>query len=253
MCEVDLDHCLGLYHGRGRFSGKDAHINMACQLDSPFALRLLLSQSATDEEMKSAVGAALKLAKPECLDILLRLRPDLSSLFGGMNLYHVLYSYSLSFDKKWVESLPAVTAVLIRHGHSVMASIPFRTYPLYSLLCLYVKCFDMPDKLPYITACLVLLLNTGADPNFDEIEFEESTDNMNIQTAFGRLAFSTALHCLFGNIVYCLSVYMDSISKDLGEMLQQCTELLLRHGSNLNQIGRVTDSGSRGHSFPCVL
>jgi hypothetical protein len=32
-----LDHCEGLYHGRGRFSGKDAHINMACQLDSPFA------------------------------------------------------------------------------------------------------------------------------------------------------------------------------------------------------------------------
>jgi hypothetical protein len=53
-----LDHCLGLYHGRGRFSGKDAHINMACQLDSPFALRLLLSQFVTDDELKSAVGAA---------------------------------------------------------------------------------------------------------------------------------------------------------------------------------------------------
>jgi hypothetical protein len=84
-----LDHCLGRYHGCGIFSGKDAHINMACQLDSPFALRLLLSQSVTDDELKSAVGAALKLAKPECLDILLHkvvylayrniLRTDISS------------------------------------------------------------------------------------------------------------------------------------------------------------------------------
>jgi hypothetical protein len=42
-----LDHCLGRYHGCGIFSGKDAHINMACQLDSPFALQFLLSQYAT--------------------------------------------------------------------------------------------------------------------------------------------------------------------------------------------------------------
>ena len=248
-----LDHCLGLYHGRGRFSGKDAHINMACQLDSPFALRLLLSQSVTDDELQSAVGAALKLAKPECLDILLRLCPDLSSLFGGMNLYHVLYSYSLSFDKKWVEALPSVTAVLIRNGHSIMSSVPFRTYPLYSLICLFVKCYDMPDTLPYIIACLVVLLNAGASPNFDEIEFEMAHEREGIQTAFGRLAYSTALHCLFGNIC-CLRPHTDSdalrpqadsdATKEVKDMLQQCTELLMRHGANLQQIGRVKEDGS---------
>lgn len=245
-----LDHCLGLYHGRGRFSGKDAHINMACQLDSSFALRLLLSQSATDDELISAVGSALKLAKPECLDILLRRCPDLSSLFGGMNLYHVLYSYSLSFDKKWVEALPSVTAVLIRNGHSVMSSVPFRTYPLYSLICLLVKCYDMPDTMPYIMACLVVLLNAGASPNFDEIEFE-THEREDIQTAFGRLAYSTALHCLFGNIC-CLKPHMDSLrsqadsdaTKEVKDMLQQCTELLVKHGANLQQIGRVKEDGS---------
>lgn len=239
-----LDHFLGRQIGRGRFSGKDAHINMACQLDSPFALRLLLSQSATDDELKSAVGAALKLAKPECLDILLRLRPDLSSLFGGMNLYHVLYSYSLSFDMKWVQALPAVTAVLLRHGHNILSTVPFRTYPLYSLICLYVKCYDMPDRLPYIIACLVLLLNAGADPNFDEIAFETTNENLNVQTAFGRLAYSTSLHCFFGNIC-CLDLKTgEEIYVEVSELLQQCTEILLRHGASLIQVGRVTEDGS---------
>ena len=204
-----LDHCEGLYHGRGRFSGKDAHINMACQLDSPFALRFLLSQYATDDELKSAVGAALKLAKPECLDILLRLCPDLSSLFGGMNLCHVLYSYCLSFDTKWVEALPSVTAVLIRNEHSIMSYFPFITYPLYSLICLFVKCYDMPDKLPYIIACLVVLLNAGASPTFDEIEFEMVHEREDNQTAFGRVAYSTSSHCLFGNMC-CLKHHTDS-------------------------------------------
>ncbi|XP_071133869.1 uncharacterized protein [Mytilus edulis] len=240
-----LDHCLGRYHDRNKFSGKDAHINMACQLDSPSALRLLLSESPTDDDVKSAVGAALKLAKPECLDILLRLYPDLRSLFGGMNLYHVLYSYSFLFDNKWVEALPTVTTVLIRHGHSVASNVPFRTYPLYSLLCLYVKCYDMPEKLPYIIACIVLLLNAGANPNFDEIEFEIAHENLNVQTAFGRLAYSTGLHCFYSNICS-LNLHFDEGMEftTIVGMLQHCTEIFLRHGAKLQQIGRVNEDGS---------
>jgi hypothetical protein len=58
-------------------------------------------------------------------------------------------------------------------------------------------------------ACLVVLLNSGASPNFDEIEFEMAHEREGIQTAFGRLAYSTALHCLFGNIC-CLRPHTDS-------------------------------------------
>lgn len=248
-----LDHCLGRYQVSRKFTGKDAHINMACQLDSPYALRLLLSQSPTDEDMKSAVEAALRLARPECLDILLRLGPDFSALFKGMNLYHVLYSYSHSFDQKWVEALPAVTAVLIRHGHSVFATVPFRTYPLYSLLSLCVSWYDMPERLPYAIACLVLILNAGADPNFDEVKFEMDHAHLNIMPAFGRLPYSTSLNCLFYNTC-CLAPDIDEELKlVLFESIRQCLELLLRHGANPHLSGRRNEDGSLAgtafHSF----
>lgn len=81
-----LDHCHGKFVQGKKFKGNEAYIEMACQLDSPYALCSLLSDHPTEEEIKSAVGAALKNARPECLDVLLQLRTDLSTLFEGMNL-----------------------------------------------------------------------------------------------------------------------------------------------------------------------
>jgi hypothetical protein len=95
---------------------------------------------------------------------------------------------------------------------------------------LQTKNLNLDTDVTRIIACLVVLLNAGASPNFDEIEFEMAHEREGIQTAFGRLAYSTALHCLFGNIC-CLRPHTDSdalrpqadsdTTKEVKDMLQQ--------------------------------
>lgn len=234
-----LDHCHGKFVQGKKFKGNEAYIEMACQLDSPFALCSLLSDHPSDEEIKSAVGAALKNARPECLDVLLRLRTDLSTLFEGMNLFHVLYSYTLSFDKKWYERLLAVTTILIKHGHNVGASIPFRTYPLYSLLS-HSACHDFDNSSNYIIACSLLLHNAGADPNFDELQFEKDFEDMRIRSAFGRCAFSSGLHCLFQTVEQYATQMQDN--RYLKVYMSKCAAVLLKHGCNPNYVGEIDSS-----------
>lgn len=238
-----LDHFHGKFVQGKRFKGNEAYIEMACQLDSPYALCSLLSDHPSDEEIKSAVGAALKNARPECLDVLLQLRTDLSTLFEGMNLFHVLYSYTLSFDKKWYERLLAVTTILIKHGHNIKASIPFRTYPLYSLLS-HSACHDFDNSSNYIIACCLLLLNAGADPNFDELQFEKDFEDMRIRSAFGRSAFSSGLHCLF-QTVELYAIQMQGY-RYLKVYMSKCAAILLKHRGNPNHIGEI--DGSKNQS-----
>ncbi|XP_060080244.1 uncharacterized protein LOC132559629 [Ylistrum balloti] len=252
VCTI-LDH---FYGGKVRHkskSTKDAYVNLACELDSPPALRLLLSHNPTEEDIKNAVGVALKMARPECLDVLLGLKPDISSLFGGMNLYHVLFSYSLSFKKSWYESLLTVTTLLIKHSHDLSKCLPYRTYPLYSLLS-HSSCHDLDNSSPYLLACLLVMLNAGADPNFDELEFEKELTKrkFNSTAAFGRSAFSSAIHCLFDTI----GKYSDQVQIEqklsLRSHLGKCTEALLKHGADLNYVGRIEDQcNTYGNSLHC--
>ncbi|KAL4233476.1 hypothetical protein ACF0H5_008157 [Mactra antiquata] len=179
--------------------GSDNHLSAACASSSSSALRLLLKQRPSSEDIKSAIGTALKQANAECLDVLLKCNTSLTSLFGGMNLYHVLYSYCFSFKKTWYESFLAVTSVLLKHKQNPVCAIPFRTYPLYSLIS-HTPASDFGRTFPYIAACMVVLLNAGVDPNFNEVHFESEHEGKNVQTAFGRGAFPSALHCLYGNV-----------------------------------------------------
>ncbi|XP_060564978.1 uncharacterized protein LOC132724177 [Ruditapes philippinarum] len=232
--------------------GSENHLSAACASNSPSALRLLLKERTTSDDLKSAVGAALKLANAECLDVLLRCNPSLTSLFSGMNLYHVLYSYSLSFKKEWYESLLTVTSVLLKYKQNPVSDIPFRTYPLYSLLS-HTPASDFGKSYPYIAACMVVLLNAGVDPNFDEVKFEKEHEALHIQTAFGRLSYSSALHCLYDNVITLVRHFEDDVT-NIRRFVTKCTETLLRHGADLSVQGSVGDGpngfiGNPLHAF----
>ena len=136
---------------------KMGHLNMACMLDCPFAVRLLLTTNPDDEDAKNALDIALKMAKPECVDALLRFGVNTKRLFGGMNLFHVLFAYSKSFEESWFESFVTVTSILVRHHHDVNACRPSRTYPLYSLLrC--TRMSNLEKSAPFVIAALLVLL-----------------------------------------------------------------------------------------------
>lgn len=227
------------------------YLSAACASNSPSALRLLLKQNPQSDEVKTAVGAALKLANAECLDVLLRCSPNLKTLFSGMNLYHVLYSYSMSFKKEWYESLLTVTSVLLKHAQNPVSSVPFRTYPLYSLIS-HVPASEFGQSSTYMTACMVVLLNAHVDPNFNEVEFEEQHESLNIQTAFGRSAFSSSLHCLYGNVRNLLRRFEDDAT-NIRRYVTKSTETLLRHGAELNIVGPIEDTDIAGNALHAFI
>ncbi|XP_046334001.2 uncharacterized protein LOC124116633 [Haliotis rufescens] len=214
----------------------ESYTDLACKLDSPSALRLLLCENPSQADLQKAVALALKMARPECLDALLRYDIDQKVVFGGMNFFHVLFTYSYSFDKSWYESLVTVTSVLLRHGHAIHAFYPSRTFPLYSLLS-RTHFHDLERSAPYRIACLLLLLNAGADPNFDEMKVEELVNENEYETAFGRKAYSSALHSLFDT----MSAYVtdDCDSDTVCMFMYKSTDILLNHGADVNYVGKT--------------
>jgi hypothetical protein len=64
--------------------------------------------------------------------------------------------------------LPEATRVLIAYGFDVTAKIPPRTYPLYTLLTHSISYQDY-GVMEYYIQCMKMLLEAGADPNFDEV------------------------------------------------------------------------------------
>lgn len=254
-----LDHSEEVQQTTGKSSraNNSSYIYRACLCNSPRALRLLLAKDIGVDfdlrDIREAIGLALKRARPECLDCLLEQTTgrSTSSLFAGsMNLFHVLYSYSLSFSKSWYESLLLVTTVLLKHGQDVMAAVPFRTYPLYSLLS-HSSCHDFTNSSSYILACVQLLLNAGADPNFDEMKFEREGENADIATAYGRDSFSSALHCLFHTVCgYFAEVENKSL---VSEYLLKTTDVIVSHGGNVNHVAILGDGDQVGNSLHCLF
>ena len=243
-----LNFCSG---GNSVVTEADNHLCRATKNNSPSALRLLLTQKPTEEDVKAAVGCALKLANAECLDVLLRCNPRLTTLFRGMNLYHVLFSYSLSFKKEWYESLLTVTTVLLKHRQNPMCSVPFCTYPLYSLLS-HTPASDFGKSFPYIIACLVLLLNAGVDPNFNEVEFEEENRPQNIQSAFGRSAYASSFHCLFETTGQYTKQFKDE-QMNIKRYLTKCVDTLVKHNADPNIYGPVGDDGLCGNALHAFM
>ena len=232
-------------------SEPDNNLCRACKNNSPSALRLLLTQKPPEDDVKAAVGCALKLANAECLDVLLRCNPRLTSLFRGMNLYHVLFSYSLSFKKEWYESLLTVTTVLLKHKQNPMCSVPFCTYPLYSLLS-HTPASDFGRSFPYIIACLVLLLNAGVDPNFNEVAFEEQNSSHNIQSAFGRSSYASSFHCLFDTIEQFTKQYEDE-EMNIKRYMTKCVDTLIKHAADPNIYGPIGEEGLHGNALHAFM
>ena len=234
---------LGFREKQSKVSRHESYIDMACKCNSPKALRLLLTESPPKAELERAVDFVVKNGRPECLDILLRCQIDPKSVFGGMNFFHVLFTYGILFDPNRYESLTLMTSVLLRHGHKVLAFRPSRTYPLYSLLSHAYSNEDyLKESAPYLISCILLLLNAGADPNFDELKVEELACDEECETAFGRDAYSSALHCLYNTVA--VGTFQDS--KDVLDLVSKyvlkCTEILLHHNADPNYIGRLSNS-----------
>ena len=224
-------------HRQGSIS--PAYLSLACKANSPLALRVLLRE---DPGKKEALECALRMSAPECVDIVLRdgRLDDLTKVFQGMNLFHVLYSYSNCMTLKQYEAMVEITSILLRHGLDVNSLRPSRTFPLHSLLSHHGAGCSMNQRGPFLLATLLLLLKAGADPNVDEILIEGKLRDAEHSTAFGRGPYSSASHCLVSNFhLLKANAFEDPLVTDhVDEYCYKCIELLLRHGADLGYLGK---------------
>ncbi|XP_076452272.1 uncharacterized protein LOC143287915 [Babylonia areolata] len=240
------------------------HLTLAALEDCPAAVSLLLEQqSAKDQQQrdndndtddfKAALEVSVQRARPECLDLLLAKKPrrlDPKRLFKQINFFHVLYTFSASFGESSYGRLPEATRVLIARGHDVSAKAPPRTYPLYTLLT-HALCFHDYSFTRHYVRCLRLLLEAGADPNFDEIRYEKryrqtkgsssSSSSSSRFSAAGRRSFSSALHCLLETV----ETYSAGLaSKALAvRFVEECAEVLVSHHADVSKVGVIGDGG----------
>ncbi|XP_050390109.1 uncharacterized protein LOC126809526 [Patella vulgata] len=207
------------------------YFSLACYSNSPNSLKLLLQERAGDANLEDSVKISLVKMQVECLDCLLSHGVRTESLYGGMNLFHVLYSYVYAFEKEQFTSLAKMTSLILKYGFDVKACVPSRTYPLYSFIDKYFGPEDIEIKGNGILHCLKLLLEAGADPNFNEVIMENGI----FGGAFGREPFSSAFHAFLSRYVqFSLKKGEETEYRGLPDFFFNMCQQLLQNGAGPN-------------------
>ncbi|XP_070186127.1 uncharacterized protein [Littorina saxatilis] len=248
--------------------GKKGYLTLATLASNSSSLRLLLhsarklinaspSTAAVDkckEDYRSAVGIAVCSVYPECLDTLLA-EPimDSRAVFDNANYYHVLFSQPNVTYRRLValSRLPAMTEMLIKKGQDVNAKMPVRTYPLYTLIDNAFCCKDFTFTDNFLT-CMTLILEKGADPNFDEVEHEQQLPASSRTTHHvSRLGFPSALHC----VMECMEEHQETYPSrsQAVHFAEECMETLIAHGANIKQVGKLRHTAGTGEVVGDVL
>lgn len=220
------------------------YVALACIPQSVLSVQLILKKDKPKaDDIKKAIEVSLMKASAQCLDHLLKQKIKTDDMFGKKNFFHMLYTFSQTsqFGADGYRRLPEVTQVLIKNKYNVKtANIP-NTYPMYSLIKNALCVHDYINTRHYVM-CLRLLIEAGADPNFDEAEHEKKLNAKGIKTEHGRMSYSSAMHCLL-ETVESFSEYLES--KALGvRFIVQMAEVLLQHKAQINAIGRLGDKNS---------
>ncbi len=234
------------------------------EMGSASAVCLLLNrENLTTEELDKALISALVWKFPECLDALLKRGEGRRKAFDSINPYHVL----LTFCSYYFSDYTSPTSNILE-SLRVLTSYPDLdinckelegSYPLYTLIHITFACYfprlDTPSQQPMYTEWLKMLLQAGANPNFDEIKdgngvraVPRHKDSLDV---FRTWRFSSALNGVFLSLENvrdvrdehgCLyrpirnRVWMQHVF----ELLGQACRLLLQHGSNPNHINLYT-------------
>lgn len=227
------------------------YVALACIPQSVLSLQLILKKDKPKaDDIKKAIEVSLMKASAQCLDVLLQQKVKTDDMFGKKNFYHMLYTFSQTtqFGTEGYRRLPEVTQVLVKHKYNVKAINPPNTYPMYSLIKNSVCVYDYVNTRHYVM-CLRILIEAGADPNFDETEAEKKLNARGVKTEHGRMSYSSAMHCLL-ETVEIFSEYLES--KALGvRFVVQMAEVLIQNKAQLNTIGRIGDKTS--NRFGTVL
>lgn len=236
-----LDQCVIRDHNE---LAKYPYVALACAAQSVLSLNLIMKKDKPKPDaVKKAIEVSLMKASAQCLDILLQQKLKTDDMFGKRNFFHMLFTFSntTEFGTEGYRRLPDVTKILVKHKYNVATSSPPNTYPLYSLIKNALCVHDYVNTRHYVM-CLRILIEAGADPNFDETKREKQLNAKGIKTEHGRISYSSAMHCLL-ETVESFSEYLES--KALGvRFVIQMGEVLIQNNARINALGRLGDKNS---------
>ncbi|XP_052239911.1 uncharacterized protein LOC127850680 isoform X2 [Dreissena polymorpha] len=233
-----LDQCVIKEHPE---FAKYPYVALACIPQSQMAVNLIIKKDKPGpEDIKKAIEVSLKKASAFCLDILLQTKIKTDDMFGKKNFFHMLYTFSntTEFGTEGYRRLPDVTQVLIRHKYDVNKASPPNTYPMYSLIKNSLCIHDYGNTRHYVTA-LRMLVDAGANPNFDEVAYETKLNAKGIKSEHGRMAYSSAMHCLL-ETTEVFSEYLESKALAV-RFVVQMSEALIQSRAKINARGRLGD------------
>lgn len=193
----------------GRKSVSFGRLQSATKAMSPEAITALLEAAdISHDDYQNSVLEAIRQLLPDCLIALLSNKAQRSftikPLFGGMNLYHIMYSQFLDTDDDRHQMLPLMTQALIYCKKDVNNYTLPQTFPLYTLITCSFNVGSI-NRLYPVFECLQLLLRAGANIFFNEQKPKEEETNTEVH----RPAYTSIFNCIFENTLRSLERHND--------------------------------------------
>ncbi len=236
-------------------------LERAVEIGSAASVRWILDhKNCSAEELDKALISELVWKFPESLDAFLKNGARRRKAFNSINPCHVLFtfcSYYFSDNTSPMSNMLETLRVLTSYPDvDINSKEPEGSYPLYTLIYTIFECYfphdrDTPSQKSTYMTCLEMLLQAGANPNFDEIKDAGGTP-VNIRLKAGSVVFrscqfSSALNGVFFSLKNVHDVENDFSClqepimnqvwlQHLFGLLGQTCRLMLQHGSNPNHI-----------------
>lgn len=181
-------------------------ITLATKARSPETIILLMSKNYSRDDLQNAVLLSIREMYPDCLTALLSKGRARNALFGGVNLFHILFSQCVISGNRY-ELMPEMTQTLVSCKEDVNASNVPMTFPMYTLIN---SAFNITTgkQIFFFVECLHILLKNKANPHFDEAKQQKRP--FSNAFSFSRRAFTSAINCIFGSAKSSLNFFEKS-------------------------------------------
>ncbi len=221
------------------------NLERAVERGSASTVRSILDlEDFSTEELYKALISALIWKFPECLDALLKGGARRRKVFNRISPYHALFTFCTRGFSQYTSPksniLETLRVLTTYSDLDIIFKEQNACYPLYTLIDRTFGDEDWYTATRQSTnmACLEILLQAGANPNFSEGGNAHLAYTVECRTCHRYHRYSSGLNGVFlsfQNMLQSFGCSWDHVQHSV-ELLRQMCRLLLQHGSNPNHI-----------------